>query len=231
MHHLSVGSAPAGCPRWCRPGRAGRLRGPGSPLGGAPAPGLEESPVATFVATIQDPRLLPAPRLVLVRVPPQRRRPLVQRRLFTRPPPAAGADCGRARAADPLRGPRRLTVPTRQAGCLGGRRLSLRRPRRKARHGLLLDASGPVPPRHLHLDHDALVDAFTADRYRLGPPRRSRGCDGRCAGDQRCRARPGLRRRPGGAAPRPPGTFVGELADVGLVHPPAMAPPRGRRVL
>lgn len=83
-----------------------------------------------------------------------------------------------------------------------------------------LDASDRVALDTCTLDHDALVDAFTADRYRLGPTAAAllAGCDGRVrAGD--------LAAEHAGAYGVDPavllhdlGAFVGELADVGLVR-------------
>lgn len=83
-----------------------------------------------------------------------------------------------------------------------------------------LDASDRVALDTCTLDHDALVDAFTADRYRLGPTAAAllAGCDGRArAGDLAAEHAAAYGVDPA-VLLHDLGAFVGELAEVGLVR-------------
>lgn len=83
-----------------------------------------------------------------------------------------------------------------------------------------LDASDRVALDTCTLDHDALVDEFTADRYRLGPTAAAllAGCDGRVrAGDLATEHADAYGIDPSRLL-ADLGAFVAELASVGLVR-------------
>lgn len=83
-----------------------------------------------------------------------------------------------------------------------------------------LDASDRVALDTCTLDHDALVDEFTADRYRLGPTAAAllAGCDGRVrAGDLATEHAEAYGVDPSRLL-ADLGAFVAELASVGLVR-------------